>query len=457
MAQGIPAALINSLKGKTGFEKDAFLETHALSEGITSIRMNPDKRIHHPLADEPIGWCKDGLYLKERPLFTADPLFHAGCYYVQEASSMFVEQALRQHAYLDQTLKVLDLCAAPGGKSTLLSSLINEHSLLLANEIIKTRAPVLCDNLIKWGKANTHVSNNDPKDFARLTHYFDVLVVDAPCSGSGMFRKDPDAIEEWSEENVNLCSQRQQRILADVYPALKQDGLLIYSTCSYSEAENEAISDWLCDTFELESLRVETDPDWGIVETSSPKHQCQGYRFYPNKLKGEGFFLACFRKKDGESSSNLKIRKQEPHKIPAQQMAEIRNWIAEDARLRIRMFQDGFLAIPENQEQDLHLLQENLYLKKSGIKLGKFAGKDFIPEHDLALSPMAAARIQRVELNRDQAIAYLKKEELKLNSGLKGWNLVCFEGFPLGWAKVLPNRINNYYPANWRILNSAIK
>jgi len=244
-----PEKFIESLQNAPGFNAAEFEKAHQ-KPAPTTIRANPFKH-YKPKAGKQIPWCAEGFYLNERPSFTFDPLFHAGCYYVQEASSMFIAHIIK---YIkddaEGPARVLDLCAAPGGKSTLLSSALNPDDLLVANEIIKTRVPVLADNLTRWGPSNTIVSNNDPKDFSRLKGFFDIVLVDAPCSGSGMFRKDPDAMNEWSEANVNLCHQRQERILADVYPAIAADGYLIYSTCSYSVAENEAVLDWLCDEFE---------------------------------------------------------------------------------------------------------------------------------------------------------------------------------------------------------------
>lgn len=455
MGRKIPDALIQSLEQLEGFDSRTFLQVHALNEPLCSIRLNPEKSSSGFTNEQVVPWNLQGRYLKERPLFTADPLFHAGCYYVQEASSMFLSHVLKQTVDLSSRLRVLDLCAAPGGKSTLISSLLNSQSLLLANEIIKSRIPILSDNLTKWGKLNTYISQNDPRDFSKLPSYFDLIVADAPCSGSGMFRKDPEAITEWSEEAVNLCSQRQQRILADVYPALKKDGVLVYSTCSYSEAENEAISDWLSKNFALESIRLKIDPAWGIVETQSNIDGNWGYRFYPHLLKGEGFFLACFRKKEGDLTQDVKIRKQEPIKIPVKHLEELNRWISSDS-ISIRPFQDGYLAIPSGHVLDLSLLQERLYLKKSGTRLGKFAGNDLIPDHELALSIAASDTIQRIALTREQAISYLKKEELRLETDTRGWALMCFEGFGLGWAKILPTRINNYYPKEQRIFDSSI-
>jgi NOL1/NOP2/sun family putative RNA methylase len=276
------------------------------------MRIN-DQKIDHQLISsifednlaEAVAWSSNGYYLKSRPSFTLDPMFHAGAYYVQEASSMFLEEALKQAVDLTQPLKVLDLCAAPGGKSTLTQSVISNSSLLVSNEVIKARVNVLAENITKWGSANVIVTNNDPKDFQRLPGYFDVVIVDAPCSGSGLFRKDPKAVDEWSEQNVQLCNQRQQRILADVLPALKPGGVLIYSTCSYSPEENEDICDWLMDNYSFENTRFTLNEELGIVETTSPNNKAVGYRFYPDKVKGEGLFIAAFKKSDNAKSRSV--------------------------------------------------------------------------------------------------------------------------------------------------------
>src|SRR6478609_4586581 len=295
----VPQPLLESLAHVTGFDKKAFEEVHASGEQVVSLRLNPEKSMANGQwsMDEQVPWCAPGRYISKRPSFTLDPLFHAGAYYVQEASSMFIWQAVKQLVGTDTQKKVLDLCAAPGGKSTLLASYFTD-GLVVANEVIKSRASILVENITKWGSDHVIVTNNDPSHFQSLPGYFDLMVIDAPCSGSGLFRKDPDAINEWSIDNVQLCSQRQQRILADILPALKEDGLLIYSTCSYSVEEDEAIADWLVDEMNMESREIAVDSAWGIVETRSAIQQAYGYRFYPNKLKGEGFFIAAFQKKN---------------------------------------------------------------------------------------------------------------------------------------------------------------
>lgn len=454
MSSKLPSAFIRSLIEQYHIEEKEFLSSHESGEQLTSVRLNNLKPSAAFINENVIPWCSQGRYLNERPSFTADPLFHAGCYYVQEASSMFLEHALRHAIDLRQDLRVLDLCASPGGKSTLVSSLISTESLLVSNEIIRTRVPVLADNITKWGPANTFVCNNDPRDFKRLEGYFDAVIVDAPCSGSGMFRKDPDAINEWSEGAVLLCSQRQQRILADVYPALKQEGTLIYSTCSYSKQENEDISDWLCETFDLSTIQIPIKNEWGIQETISDKHKCYGYRFYPHKVKGEGFFIAGFRKNSETVKPQIRRAKENPIKQKTEDI--IKDWIMPSQDIKLLNLHDEYFAVNTCHEADLHYLQFNLYLKKSGIRLGKIMGKDLVPNHELALSLITSENIHRINLTREQAISYLKRADLKIDTDYRGWALICYEGQALGWAKMLDNRMNNYLPKELRIVNQSI-
>ncbi|MDP9077322.1 MAG: RNA methyltransferase [Bacteroidota bacterium] len=447
-----PENFLSSLSNEPGFERENFVEAHENIVAPTSIRLNPFKKSALKTGEK-VPWCPEGSYLNARPSFTFDPLFHAGCYYVQEASSMFIDQILKNiRPDSDEPVKVLDLCAAPGGKSTLINSAINSTDLLVSNEIIKTRVPVLCDNLNRWGTANTIVSNNDPRDFTRLTGFFDTILVDAPCSGSGMFRKDPAARDEWSEANVSLCHQRQERILADVYPALKEDGHLIYSTCSYSHQENEEIVDWLCREYNMESIRIPIYKEWGIVETQSPEHKAWGYRFYPGKVKGEGFFAACLKKK--EEAEELPIFRSKGHqKLALLEIELVKKYINEPDTFYYNKVNDDWLAISREHKDSLDTLQRHLYIKKSGVRIGKLMGNDLIPDHELALSIyINKGQVLQTELNLNQAIQFLRRDNIDINTTDKGWSLMNFEGHALGWAKLLPNRINNYFPKELRIL-----
>ena len=451
-----PDNFLASLANEQGFNSINFTHAHQLNEVPTSIRVNSFK----PSAvktDQQVPWCSDGYYLDTRPSFTFDPLFHAGCYYVQEASSMFIGHIFTIIKQADTPLKVLDLCAAPGGKSTLLNSAMNENDLLVANEIIKTRVPVLTDNLNRWGTSNTIVTNNDPKDFSRLKGFFDIIVVDAPCSGSGMFRKDPAAMNEWSEANVNLCHQRQERILADIYPALKEGGYLIYSTCSYSRQENEDILDWLCAEFEFESVAIPINKEWGIAETESEKRKAPGYRFYPGSVKGEGLFAACL-KKTGASDAFLSFKNDNQQKLNSKEMDQVKSYINDPSEFYFFKLSEDWLTINRQHKENLNILQRNLYLKKSGIRIGKLAGRDLIPDHELALSLIINKdAVLQTPVDKDQAIQYLRRENIDLNTTNKGWSLMTYENHSLGWAKLLPNRINNYYPKELRILSQLPK
>ncbi len=452
--QIFPENFLDSLKNEPGFDKKKFIEAHQNNSPPTSIRINPFKKSQIK-TDGQVPWCANGHYLDERPSFTFDPLFHAGCYYVQEASSMFIDhiyKCINQNN--NETVNVLDLCAAPGGKSTLLNSTMKISDLLVSNEIIKTRVPVLCDNLNRWGTANTIVTNNDPRDFSRLPGFFDVILVDAPCSGSGMFRKDPGAMNEWSEANVNLCHQRQERILADIYPALKQDGYLIYSTCSYSHQENEDILDWLCGEFDMETVRIPIYKEWGIVETESPKHKAWGYRFYPGLVKGEGLFAACLQKKDASGEPPI-FKNKGNQKLPAKEIDAVKAYLTSPDDFYLFRVNEEWLAVDHQHKESLELLQKFFYLKKSGVRIGKLIGSDLAPDHELALSIYVnKEKILQTELNYEQAIQYLRRDNINLNTNDKGWSLMNFDGHPLGWAKLLQNRINNYFPKELRILSS---
>jgi 16S rRNA C967 or C1407 C5-methylase (RsmB/RsmF family)/NOL1/NOP2/fmu family ribosome biogenesis protein len=463
----LPQSLIQSLQNHKGFNETAFTAAHQSGGQITSIRLNPKKifNIQHSIFDaqlEKVPWSQYGYYLPERPSFTLDPLFHAGAYYVQEASSMFLEEALKQTIDISQPLKVLDLCAAPGGKSTLIQSVISKESLLICNEVIKTRVNILSENITKWGAANVIVSNNDAADFKRLPGYFDLIVVDAPCSGSGLFRKDANAISEWSENNVNLCAQRQQRILADIMPSLKSGGVLIYSTCSYSQQEDEAIADWLVDELKLESVQLKVTDEWEIVETVSEKLNSFGYRFYPDKVKGEGFFIAAFKKpgsaviiteanKHTAAMQRTKVKSKQA--FTAKEIETIKPYLLHADHFFFIKQNEEIIALPIHLENELAIIQSALYIKKAGVKLGALIRNELIPAHELAVNNIMNPLLPKLEIDKETALQYLRKVDIEVKFELRGWVLLTHQQLPLGWIKAMPNRCNNYYPKEWRILH----
>jgi NOL1/NOP2/fmu family ribosome biogenesis protein len=362
---------------------------------------------------------------------------------------MFLEQAIRQLCPAGTALKALDLCASPGGKSTHLQSLLSADSLLVSNEVIRSRAAVLKDNIIKWGAANVVVTNNDPSDFVVLDSFFDLMVVDAPCSGSGLFRRDPAAVEEWSLNNVQLCSQRQQRILADCWPALKEEGILVYSTCSYSREEDEEIMDWIQKELGAENHALVIAPEWGILETISPEGN-KGYRFWPDKVKGEGFFLCCFRKTSGETGTKFKNRKQ-PEQAGRSEKEMTSHWMVTEGRSLIK-HQQTVYAWPEAQYSDYACLLEKMRVLYSGVKAGELMRDKLVPDHALAMSGLLNSSVRRIELAREDAIRYLQRKDIRLENESPGWALACFTGKTLGWLNILPGRVNNYYPKELRIL-----
>lgn len=449
MKTQIPDELIKALRGLPGFNETEFISIHEKGEQVTSVRTNPFKPHSQFNSCSPVTWCENGYYLIERPSFTNDPLFHAGAYYVQEASSMFIGHILNSGTDVSKPLRVLDLCAAPGGKSTHLLSILSPGSLLLSNEVIRSRITSLRENIVKWGCPNVIVTNNDPADLSVLENYFDVILVDAPCSGSGLFRKDPEAISEWSEESVKLCSSRQKRILEDVIPSLKKNGILIYSTCSYSEEENEGIVDSLMRDGGFETISLPAEGNT-IVRTISPGSKAIGYRFYPGKIKGEGFFAACLRKISG--GEDLIIKPRTLKSVTSTEEKLLAKWLHEPMRFVFQKHDDEFFMIRKDHTADLGLLQEHLHIRQAGTRMGKIKNNELIPDHALALSTELDTSCRKVDLTKENALKFLKRIDLKLPGESPGWTLACFEGLPLGWIKILTGRVNNYLPKELRIL-----
>lgn len=445
----LPLSLRDTLPDSLSMDWDVLEKAHQFAP-INSVRINPKKYTAQFDDEKKIEWCKNGRYLHQRPSFTYDPLFHAGTYYVQEASSMFLEYALEQVADLKKDVTVLDLCAAPGGKSTHIASLITDNSLLISNEVIGTRVNILTENMTKWGYCNTWVSNNDPAHFSRVPAFFDIMLADAPCSGSGLFRKIPEYCNSWNTDLVNLCAQRQKRILHDAYKSLAQNGLMVYMTCSFSKSENEEILDFLLSEFDMESCKINLDTQMGIIETQSEIHKAFGYRFFPHLLKGEGFFLAILRKRDGEERQLYEEKGTKLQKTPAASQFII----AEDYFTFLQ--NENLIAIQHVHKEMYQYLSTKIKLVKKGILLGKQLPKEIIPAHELALYEKCIYKENTVSLDLKNAISYLKRDNIEIQLDKKGWYLVMYEGFALGWLKNIGNRINNYYPSNYRILSQNI-
>lgn len=453
----LPSSFLRSLEGLPGYDAAAFEAAHHQEKQLVSLRINAQKISKQALTEDwdaaialtKVDWCSTGYYLSERPSFTLDPKFHGGAYYVQEASSMFLEQAMRQTLDLSHPLVVLDLCAAPGGKSTLLQSLISNENLLISNEVIQSRVSVLRENIMKWGADNVVVTNNDPRDFKQLGAIADVLVVDAPCSGSGLFRRDPEAIQEWSTSNVAHCSLRQQRILADAWHTLKEGGILIYSTCSYAVEENEQVLSWLINELHAAPKRLSLQTNWGMLEVETPNGG-YGYRCWPHKVQGEGFFLAVVQKTQAAVDHTPWVNKKA---TPSRKEIDIAARWLQDAQQYDYILQGEQLAVVNKCHTEIiQQLMSLLRVRYAGVELGTIAKNDLLPSHALGLSHCLSESIPSVSLSLQQALQYLRKQEMVLDVQHKGWTSVMYRTVRLGWMKCLGNRINNYYPKEIRIL-----
>ena len=437
---------------KQRIEGQKYLNAEALLKALgepspVSIRINPAKWNYTPLNAESVPWCKNGYYLSVRPSYTLDPLFHSGCYYPQEASGMFLEQVIRQAADYLENIRVLDLCGAPGGKSTHLLDIIGPDNLLVTNEVIGSRATILAETITKWGSGNTLVTRSDPAQFGRLSGYFDIVLVDAPCSGEGMFRGNI-AVTEWSAGNASHCSERQKRILMDIWPALKENGILIYSTCTFNQGENEENIKWLIGKSEAECVRMDVAGYKGITEIDF--QGIYGYGFYPDKIRGEGFFISVVRKTGKQEKTKIISQRKALQKPAANDLAVADKW-THFPKERLLKWGDEVLAVPCAMDDYIHLFH-NLKIVKAGTKLFVVKKTDYLPSHELALSnQLKKDAFPRVEISLPQAMAYLRRDNLSMNNSPKGWNLVTYKGVNLGFVNNIGNRVNNYFPVDWRI------
>ena len=416
-----------------------------------SVRVNPHKWPHPVTGYEKVKWEPQGYYLPGKPLFTPDPLFHAGVYYPQEASSMFTGEAFRQITAGLDGLRVLDLCGAPGGKSTHLSALTGGKGYLIANEVIRSRAAVLAENITKWGLGNTVVTQNDPSAFASLPGFFDVIVADAPCSGEGMFRN-PSAVQEWSQQNARLCSERQRRIVMEAWPALKPGGVLIYSTCTFNPAENEENISWFRDNTESVPVTLKIDDSSGIKTVRN--NGIEGYGFYPGEVQGDGFFIAVLRKQNGNSNDNLRIRA--VSQKPSNKASDLADRMMTIDRDRLIMSGNRIIALATDRSV-FDYINDKLTVIKAGTMIGETKNDSFIPAHDLAMSVRQKEGAWPVyDVTYEEAVSYIRLEQFRIGGMPRGRVLIRYRGVPLGFVNNLGNRLNNGYPQAWRMRMNRI-
>ena len=448
----LPDAFVAQMTSLLGAEAANQL-LQALNEtSPTSLRLNSAHPQCEAISALPVPWCRQGRYLPSRPAFTFDPLLHAGVYYVQEAASMFVEQA-----YLacqnSAPQRVLDLCAAPGGKSTLWRSLLPQGTLLVANEPLTQRAHILSENMQKWGHPDVVVTNAYPNEFAPLRGFFDIIAADVPCSGEGMFRKDPNARTEWSLSAVDTCATRQRQIITDVWPALREGGFLVYSTCTFNAQEDEENVNYICSELGAKLISIPHLDTWGI-SGSSDGSDAPVYHFYPHLCQGEGFFLALMQKTAATPTGKDKRKRNTKKSTTIGGIGKAAAWLRHSADFKISLVnKEEIHAYRHSLADDIERITDTVRVLSAGIPLATVKGNKLVPQHGLALSnELAKDAFPKAELSYEEAIAYLRRDALHLDISVpRGYVLACYEGFPLGFLNNLGNRANNMYPAEWRI------
>lgn len=455
----LPERFVERMRQELGEAEATALCEALATEPSTAIRLNTPKMSCPPFEAEAVPWSADGYTLSERPAFTLDPAFHAGAYYVQEASSQFagyiLSQAVGGRAQCEG-LRVLDVCAAPGGKSTHYASLVGEHGLVVANEINRSRAAVLADNARKWGLGNMVVTCNDSAHLGDYEEWFDVVAIDAPCSGEGMFRKSEEACEQWSEANVRMCADRQWEIVENVFDTLRPGGVLIYSTCTFNRDEDEALVQRICDEWgeAIESAQeVEVADEWGAVVGRVGAFQT--FRFFPHRVKGEGMFMAVARKA-GEPMSRRRMPKARREVIAAVEKRseqELSRWVKEPKRMRFFSAGDTIYACWAEHYDEIKALSSRLAVIYSGVALGQIFKGKLKPDGALAFYVgLNRDAVATAELSLDEALQFLRKQDMSAEPFVEGVNMVLYKGLPLGFVKRVGARVNNMYPASLRIL-----
>ena len=441
-------AFIEQLHGLVPDEWEALVEAITSSEPSVAVRVNDARGVGVPDGARRVPWCGQGFYLADRPAFTFDTDWHAGRYYVQDASSMFIAHVIG--SLIHEPVRYLDLCAAPGGKTTAAMQALPQGSLVVANEIVPPRARVLADNVIRWGNPRCVVTSNAPAHYGKLTHFFDVIATDVPCSGEGMMRKDDEAVAQWSPALVEQCAQRQREILTDVWQALRPGGLLIYSTCTYNRQENEEMADFIVRELGATSLEVSIEPSWNIHPAIGS--DCHCYRFMPHRVDGEGLFMAVFRKDGDAPRQDIRIKEKISRK--AEEMGK--NWLSRPDEYVIEQQCDLSIAVPQDIRREVSALRASLNVLHAGVELATVMGRKTVPHHALAMSTAQAQdAFPMCEVDYPTALRYLRGESITVD-GLRGYVLIAHQGAVLGFANNLGNRANNLYPKPQRILSTHL-
>ena len=447
---------MNGLKLPEEFTPEFEGLAEALTDGepTVSVRFNAARAVQIPDDMERVPWCQQGIYLESRPQFTFDPALHQGVYYVQDASSMIHSHIVAQLTAERGPLLCLDACAAPGGKTTAALDALPQGSFVLANEYVAARAEALAQNLARWGSPMTAVSQGDTSRFRKLRDMFQLIVADVPCSGEGMFRKDAEAVRQWSPRLVAECAQLQREITANLWHALAPGGYMIYLTCTFNHAENQDIIDYMLTEFDgAEPVDIDVPDEWGIVRRGHCLH------FLPGRIRGEGLTVAVLRKAGQPAQVKKNSDKNRLAPVAPTLADAARRWLKDNDDFVLRQYGDICYAQPRRWESAIGMFNKNLKMvNHGGLELAQMKGRDLLPLQPLALSQsLADNAFARHEVDYPTAIAYLQRQSLQLREDTpRGIVLLTYQGLPLGFVKNLGNRANNLYPASWRILSTYV-
>lgn len=428
----LPRAFVQQMERELGADAPAFFSTYN-EESSVGLRVSSRKGWKPDADFEPVSWCRTGYYVPNGLRMGKEPLHAAGAYYLQEPSAMAPVEALG----VQPGMRVLDLCAAPGGKSTQIADHLAGKGVLVTNEIHPARARILLENIERMGVINAVVLNEKPARIAAVFGaWFDAVLVDAPCSGEGMFRRDPDAISQWSEDAPQMCHERQLEILESAARCLKGGGTMVYSTCTYNHIENE----------ETIAAFLETHPDFELDDSLSlPGVPCRGgmAHLYPHQLRGEGHFLARLRKKGAEENF---LEPMEGEKLDARCRKFLSEVMPEYAVKKSFVQGEWICALPEEMPQ-----MTGLRILRAGVQIGRLASGRMEPAYALALAAESAQVKNRVDVSREDALKFLRGETLP--GDFSGWGLVSYEGLALGWGKGSNGQIKNHVPKGLRWKN----
>lgn len=443
----LPREFAARMQGQLGDAAQAFFD--ALEEpSPVSIRLHHLKGRSLYACADPVPWCPLGCYLESRPAFHLDPHWHGGAYYVQEASSMILDYALTSLIQNKEPRIWVDLCAAPGGKTGILASHMGPGDVLLANEVVGTRRAILRENLTKAGYQNIFISGEPSSSFREP--FADVMLIDAPCAGEGMMRKDPEAIHQWMPSLVQQCSTLQRQLVSESVRALRNGGYLIYSTCSYSPDENLNNVKHFVSTYGLDPVPLHFPKTWGI-ETLE-QNGIEGYQLFPHRVRGEGLFIAVLQKEDASDTSSPTSKKvvQAFEPMPAWLDDALTN--TDHYRVRKNSISHQIIQASATVKANELLM---LFPKAELIgEAGERKGKDYVPSHFIAMSGIATQSFGTLQLDYSTALDYLQRATDSLpNDGHPGWHLVSFDGTMLGWVKRIAQGWKNHYPMSWRLRN----